>query len=60
MQMIYPGPLAAVSVPALGALVAKGEAVEVVDPDVAASLAEQGWTVAETPKARKGATSEED
>jgi len=60
MKLTYPGPLAAVSVPALGASVALGESVEVTDPDVAASLAEQGWTVAETPKARKGATSEED
>lgn len=60
MKLTYNGPLKAVHVPALGAVVAEGESVEVTDPDLAADLAEQGWSEVAPPKARKGATSEED
>ena len=43
MKVTYPGPFDSIEVPALGAVVAQGEAVEVPD-EVGEQLTAQGWT----------------
>lgn len=56
MKLTYPGPLEAVTFPALGITVKRGETIEIPDV-IAADLIDQGW---KAPKGRKAATSQED
>ncbi len=61
MKVTYPGPFDSIEVPALGAVVAQGEAVEVPD-EVGEQLTAQGWTQAAPKKAapKKAVKAEED
>lgn len=58
MKLTYNGPHEAVTVLATGQKVARGQAVEIADDTVAASLVEQGWTqpAPKAPKAAKPTT----
>lgn len=55
MKLTYTGPHEGVTILATGQKVARGQAVEIADEAVAASLVEQGWE-APKPKTTKTTT----